>query len=188
MGSWQTKCSFCAGRRRNYITETTYKLLLKHSDDFLGSLIEFCWETGCRPQEAWRLRPDHIQFQLQRCVIPKGLTKRNRGDRHIYCTDRAMQVLNERPAGFEYVFTNSRGTQWNKDNIGKRMDNLKKHVGRRYALYDIRHTWITNRVKKGIPIHMVAKLTCTSIAMIERFYDESDQDAKFMLEALIDSA
>ena len=68
------------------------------------------------------------------------------------------------------------------------MDNLKKHVGRRYALYDIRHTWITNRVKKGIPIHMVAKLTCTSIAMIERFYDESDQDAKFMLEALIDSA
>lgn len=35
---------------------------------------------------------------------------------------------------------------------------------------------------------MIAQLAGASIAMIERCYDESDQDAKFMLEALTDSA
>ena len=61
------------------------------------------------------------------------------------------------------------------------MEQLKKTVGKRYALYDLRHTWITNRVKNGMDVHMIAKLAGTSIAMIERYYDHSDEDAEFML-------
>ena len=99
-----------------------------------------------------------------------------------------MEVLVNKNQEGEFVFINAAGTQWNKDNVSKRMETLKKYIGRRYALYDIRHTWITNMVKKGVSIHMVAKLAGTSIAMIERFYDESDQDAKFMLDALKNSA
>ncbi len=62
------------------------------------------------------------------------------------------------------------------------METLGARIGRRYALYDIRHTWITNRVKDGMDTHLIAKLAGTSVLMIEKYYDHSDQDAEFMLE------
>ncbi len=77
------------------------------------------------------------------------------------------------------------GTQWNKDNIGKRMETLRNTVGKRYALYDLRHTRITKMVKAGMDTHMIAKLVGTSVLMIEKYYDHSDEDAKFMLNAMM---
>lgn len=176
-----------AGKRNNYITLGIYKKMLKHTDQGLGELIEFMWETGCRPQEAWRATSEHIECQYKRVALPVELTKRKKTDRHIYCTERAWEIVESRADAENFLFTTTTATQWNKDNIGKRMDSLRNHLGKRYALYDIRHTWITNKVKSGMDIHMIAKLAGTSIAMIERVYDKSDDDAQFMLDALRNS-
>lgn len=171
-----------SGRRQNYIESATFSEMLKECDQHLRDLLRFCWETGCRPQEAWRLKPVHIQSRYQRCVIPIGETKRNKYDRKIYCNDPAWKIVTRLKTNRGFLFTNSVGTQWNKNNISNRMESLRKHVGKRYALYDIRHTWITNRVKDGMDVHLIAKLAGTSVLMIEKYYDHSDQDAEFMLE------
>ena len=178
-----------SGRRKNFISEGVFKKMLKNVDDNLGQLMEFMWETGCRPQEAWKLTSWHIQQKYKRLCIPIEDTKRKKSDRHIYCTERAWEIVKGREKeADEFLFTTTTGTQWNKDNIGKRMATLAEEVGKRYALYDIRHTWITNKVKFGMDIHLIAKLAGTSIAMIERHYDKSDQDAQFMLDALRSTA
>jgi integrase len=171
-----------SGRRKNYIEASVFKEMLSHSDENLADLLTFCWETGCRPQEAWRLRPSHVEPRYRRCVIPICETKRNKSDRKIYCNDVVWKLVLKLKENPHFLFTNSVGTQWNKNNIGTRMETLAAHVGKRYALYDIRHTWITNRVKDGLDVHSIAKLAGTSVLMIERYYDHSDQDAEFMLE------
>lgn len=170
-----------AGRRMNYVNATVFKKMISCSDHQLKDLLNFCWETGCRPQEAWRLRPCHVQKKFHRCVLPVGETKRNVSDRKIYCNSVAWHIVLSRLDNPRFIFVNSVGSQWTKNNIGSRMEQLKKTVGKRYALYDLRHTWITNRVKNGMDVHMIAKLAGTSIAMIERYYDHSDEDAEFML-------
>ncbi|MEL7499729.1 MAG: site-specific integrase [Planctomycetota bacterium] len=177
-----------SGRRKNYITAGVFKKMLEHSDQNLSDLMVFMSEVGCRPQEAWKLTSEHIQPKHKRLCIPIEDTKRKKSDRHIYCTERAWEIIESLQEKEEFLFTTTTGTQWNKDNIGKRMDSLSKHIGKRYALYDIRHTWITNRLKAGMDTHMIAKLAGTSVAMIERHYDQSDQDAQFMLEALRSSS
>ncbi len=50
-----------SGRRQNYTEKAVFTEMLKHSDKLLADLILFCWETGCRPQEAWRLRPANVE-------------------------------------------------------------------------------------------------------------------------------
>ncbi len=177
-----------SGRRKNFITNGVFNKMMKHTDQHLSDLMVFMWHTGCRPQEAWKLTSEHIQKKYKRLCIPIEDTKRKKSDRHIYCTNKAWEIIERLQKNDEFLFTTTTGTRWTKDNVSKRMETLKSHVGKRYALYDIRHTWITNKVKAGMDIHMIAKLAGTSVAMIERFYDQSDQDAKFMLEALLASS
>jgi integrase len=172
------------GRRKNYVTSATFKKMIKNSDELFSDLLTFCWNTGCRPQEAWKIKTAYIQEEFNRCVIPKSETKRNKGDRVIYCNAAAWAIVVKLSGNSDFLFVNRNGKSWNKDNVSSRMEVLAKKLDKRYALYDIRHTWITNRVKEGMDIHMIAKLAGTSIAMIERFYDQSDQDALFMLSAV----
>ncbi len=130
-----------SGRRKNYIEKPVFTEMLKHSDKYLADLILFCWETGCRPQEAWRLRSSHVESRYKRCVLPIGETKRNKCDRKIYCNDIAWGIVARLKGNPRFLFTNSAGTQWNKNNIGTRMGTLGIHVGKRYALYDRALNW-----------------------------------------------
>lgn len=171
------------GRRKNIVADSVYKQMISQSDQNLKDLMIFCWETGARPQEAWKLVSGHIQQEYQRCVIPNEDTKRKKGDRHIYCNELAWEIVQRLGKNPEFLFTTTTGTQWNKDNVGKRMDTLGKKIGKRYALYDLRHTRITKMVKAGMDTHLIAKLVGTSVLMIEKYYDHSDEDAQFMLNA-----
>ena len=171
------------GRRNNYITNTTFATMLNHAHADFCDLLQFCWETGCRPQEAWRLTASHVEKQFQRCRLPRELTKRKKSDRTIYCTDTAWAIVLRRTKS-GYIFKNTAGTGWNRDNVGCRMGYIAQFLDKRYAMYDIRHTWITNKVKTGLDVHLIAKLAGTSIAMIEKYYDHSVDDADFMLASL----
>ncbi len=172
------------GRRKNFVNNAVFKKMLDHSDQLFSDLLTFCWNTGCRPQEAWKLKVEYVQRKYKRCVIPKCETKRNKRDRVIYCNPVAWAIVLKLSKNAEFLFVNRNGSSWNKDNVSSRMEVLAKKLNKRYAMYDIRHTWITNRIKEGMDVHMIAKLAGTSIAMIERFYDQSDQDANFMLSAV----
>lgn len=169
-----------SGVRKNLIDENSYQQMIENVGEFFRDLLVFYWETGCRPQEAWRLKPEHVDAKFKRCVLPKKLTKRKKSDRAIYCNDTVWPIVQKLCDNRLFLFQNSKGTQWNKNSVGARMYTLKKLVVKRYAPYDFRHTWITRKVKEGIEVHLIAKLAGTSIAMIERHYDQSDEDAKFM--------
>jgi integrase len=38
------------------------------------------------------------------------------------------------------------------------------------SLYDLRHTYITQKLREGVPQMIVAENTLTSVQMIERYY------------------
>ena len=175
-----------AGKRMNLVPDSEYKKMLKNTDEAFRDLLTFCWQTGCRPQEAWRVRIEHIDRKHQRLILPLDETKRKKGDRVIYCNQTAWRIVVARMQSDGFIFINTHGTQWNKDNVSNRIDAIVKTTGKRYALYDVRHTWITKRVKQGMDIYMIAKLAGTSPEMIRRHYDQSDQDAEFMTSLVRD--
>lgn len=53
--------------------------------------------------------------------------------------------------------------------------------------YSCRHTWITNAIRKGTPIKVIADLTGTSAAMIERHYSHVASDRGAMRSAFLAS-
>ncbi len=169
-----------AGRRKNTVTKPVFKKMLKlSSDQNFKDLITFCWHTGCRPQEAWKLEGRHIDHRNQRLVIPKEETKRGKKARAIYCNDIAWEIV-QRLDNEGHLFVNAIGRPWNKNSINNRFLAMKKNLGKKYALYDLRHTAISNMVRKGVASDVIAKLMGTSIKMIETHNDHTEGDVAYM--------
>ena len=60
---------------------------------FFADLLEFCWETGARPQEVVVFEPRHWEPDRGRFVLLPGEAKGKKRFRIVYCTDRATEIV-----------------------------------------------------------------------------------------------
>lgn len=59
-----------AGRRELVLDLPQFnRLLTLASDKSFRDLLTFCWETGCRPQEAFALESRHVELSRERCIF-----------------------------------------------------------------------------------------------------------------------
>ncbi len=133
------------GKRENVIAPDSYQrmLTLTATQEF-RDLITVCWETGCRPQEIWRVEKRHLDIPGKRWVIPAKEAKGKRKIRMIYLTDPAFAVCvrlaKKCPSG--PLFLNSDGVRWTRFAVSLVFGRMKKHfVRRKYALVDFRHSF-----------------------------------------------
>lgn len=87
------------------------------------------------------------------------------------------------PSGF--LFRNG-GEQWTRFAIADRFGKLKSKVGQRYRLYDFRHSFITNGLKRGVdPITMASLVGHVSLKMIHEIYSHLSLDSGHMRKAAL---
>jgi len=173
------------GKRETILTPEEFKTLLSHaSDQRFKDLLVFLWETGARPQEAFRLEARHLDLPQNRCVFPEKESKGKRRKRIVYLTPTAREIVVRlsRPEG--RLFLNARGEPWRRNNVACRFGRMTKKVGRRLCLYALRHSYCQRALKNGVdPITLSELMGHSSAAMVMKIYQHLRQDTQHMVEA-----
>ncbi|MCA9217783.1 MAG: tyrosine-type recombinase/integrase [Planctomycetales bacterium] len=142
-------------RRETPMTAEQYQEILRHSRPEFRDVLEFAWETGCRPQEIRLLRPDYVQGDV--VVFPIKESKGKRRSRVIYLNEKALAIIARQPKN-DWVFVNARGNQWSASNFNNRLDRLKKKLGYKCCLYQARHAYGTRKLLEGHSVEIVSAL------------------------------
>ena len=171
-----------------YTAEQFQQVLDAITDDIFKNLIEFLWETGCRPLEARAIEAHHVDLENRMIVLEVSLNKSKKGQRVIFLTDRAVEIMKVQLdlAGKEKgpIFRNRRGNPWTKDAIKCRLQRLKAKLGmERLCAYGIRHSYATEGLKNNVdPLSLSILMGHSDVAMIARTYQHLAKNPEFLLE------
>jgi integrase len=127
-------------------------------------------ETGMRPEEVYRIKPENVNLAGGFLVIPYGKTKAAR--RRVPLTASARCVLGLRMASDEaFLFpceTDSKRPVPKVNNAHDRA--VKNSKVAPFRLYDLRHTWATRAAESGIDlVTLAALLGHSKIQMVLRY-------------------
>jgi integrase len=174
-------------RREAVVTPDTWPKIrdrYKEGDPF-RELLEFAWETGCRPEEVKKIEARHVQIEQHRIVFPKVEAKGKKKPRVIYMTPRAEAIIKARlrPAGF--VFLNANGQPWKSWALNNRFCRLEKHVGAKFCAYSFRHGFGTRKLEEGLDHLTVAALMGHQDgSMLAKFYSHIGEREDYLLDKL----
>lgn len=149
-------------RLPNYITPKQYQRLLKsalHFENYdLCDFITLLVMTGCRQSEVLTLRWDRVFLEKRHFVVINTLSKSKR-TMYKYLNDTAYQVLHNRYNNRigNYVFTNPK-TGKHIQSFNKGWQLCKKRAMVDCRMHDLRHTYASWLVQKGVPIYTVKEL------------------------------
>ncbi|MEQ8667070.1 MAG: tyrosine-type recombinase/integrase [Rhodospirillales bacterium] len=152
--------------RTRWLTPDEEKRLLAASASHLRPLIAFAVDTGGRRSELLRL--DWRQVDLERNTVTFTKTK-NGEDRSIRLTDRARETLQDlSPKDSGPVFTY--GGKAFKE-FKNSFDSAREKAGLEdFRFHDLRHTFASRLVQKGIPLYEVMHLTGhKTLEMVQRY-------------------
>ena len=176
-------------RREQVVTVEEWETIRDHYDegDPFRDLLEFAWETGCRPQEVKAIEARHVQLAKHRVVFPATEAKGKKRVRVIYMTARAEEIIRKlmksRPKGL--LFLNAKGRGWNYASMNCRFGRLKKHLGVKYAAYSLRHGFCQRLLESGADHLTVAQLMGHSNGtMVAATYSHMNQAHGHLQEAL----
>ena len=125
-----------AKRRTAVITLVEFKTLLKKIPDRdFRDLLLFCWDCGCRPQEAKRLEDRHVDLDRRRCVIPADEAKGKRTRVFYLATDRSVRIIKRR-MGQGRIFSESAGTPLDDFSSAPSICTAREEIGQ--ALHAVR--------------------------------------------------
>lgn len=175
-----------AGKREQIVTPEQFADLLRHvKDEPFRDLLTAVWEVGCRPQEIVRVESRHVDLQNKRWMIPASEAKGKKRIRIVYLTPAALEITQrlklKNPTG--PLFRNTDGVAWHPWAVNCRFTRLKPKIGRKIALYDLRHSYCHRALKNGVdPITLANLMGHVDTAMIARVYSHISQDQTFMHE------
>ncbi len=176
------------GKREIVIDYPTYQrmLTLTATQEF-RDLITVAWETGCRPQEIWRVEKRHLDPAGKRWVFPAQESKGKKKIRVVYLTDRALGIC-QRLARRHLtgpLFRNSDGLAWTRFAVSLVFSRMVKHLGKKYALVDFRHSFTTRSLKEGVdPVTLSFLLGHADTSMLAKTYAHLDQEPEHLHTAL----
>lgn len=180
-----------AGRRDNIITPEMFETILGHvKDRAFTDLLVAAWQTGCRPQEIVRVEARHFDGESA-WIFPKEESKGKKRARVIHLTPEVkamtLRLVAERPTGT--LFRNRRGKAWHPWAVNCRFCRLAEKVGRKFALADFRHSFVTRLLKAKIdPITIGALCGHVDLTMIAKTYQHVSEDAVHLKNALTKGA
>ena len=75
-------------RRETVYTTKEWLEIRRHVTDCFGDILDFMWETGCRPLEARSIEARHVDFENELVHFPPSEAKGGLSDRVIFLTVR----------------------------------------------------------------------------------------------------
>lgn len=142
-------------------------------------------ETGMRPEEVYRIRPENVQLAQGFLVIPYGKTKAAR--RRVPLTASARRVLVQRMASEEvYLFPCETDSSRSVPKVNNAHDRaVRDSQVASFRLYDLRHTWATRAAMSGIDlVTLAAMLGHSRIQMVLRYAHPTQQHQHEAMERL----
>jgi integrase len=177
-----------AERRDNPLSQEDFEELISQvKDQPFRDLLQFCWDTGCRPQEARHIEARHFVPERSTIELPPDEAKGKKRWRIIYLPESSLQLVRRlalaRPTG--KLFRNRRGQPWKNYAICNRFARLKAKLGRQFALYDLRHSFATRLLMRGSdPISVAALLGHVDGTMLCKNYEHISSDAEHLRRQL----
>lgn len=177
-----------ADRREKYMRPEDWENIrdsYKPGDPF-RVFLEFCWETGCRPQEARIIEPRHAHLDKALIAIPPGEAKGRKKWRVIRLEGRALEIVAGRmPEAKGKLFTNRDGRAWTSFALNCRFTRLKEKLGERFSPYLTRHGFTQRLLLSGVDhLTVAALLGHADGQMVTRVYSHMDQADDHLREVL----
>ena len=144
----------------NYLNRSQYERLLKAAletnNNDLHDFIVLLTMTGCRPIELLTLSWSNVHLDKRQFIVRNHYSKSKR-TMYKYLNDTAFNVLKNKAVTGEYVFTNARTGDHIKS-YSKGFQLCKKRAGINCTLYDLRHTYASWLIQKGVGIYTIKDL------------------------------
>jgi integrase len=136
----------------------------------LNDVATLILETGARPEEIYRIRPENVHLNEDYLFNPYGKTKAAK--RRIKLTAAAKDILARRLKDCEtFLFPCETDSERPIPKINNAHDRaVKASKVARFRLYDCRHTWATRAVESGVDlVTLAAMLGHSKINMVLRY-------------------
>jgi len=162
-----------------HIAAPTLRKIRRQLQGEIKFLTFLMTHQGPRPGEALRYRYDMIrpgQDGQEWISIPGEITKTGRS-RDIPLNSRvarALRLKRARQAG-DWVFPSPSRKDRPVESYNASWDRAMRSLGLDYTIYNVRDTFITNRLREGISSTFIGKYTDTSAAMIDRKYAVAEE-------------
>jgi integrase len=186
-------------KARKVVDTATWKNVVDNtkSEEFLYVYLVLIWTTGMRPGEARALSWSNVDFNRKEIKVCEAFKHKQEGEDGVGVTktgvervnilaDELVPVLrkikkNHDKKGFKRIFTNLDGSLITEYAIGNRLrkklsDMVETGVIDKeevFSAYNLRHTYITDLMKKGFTSSQVALLVGNSAEITDRTYNHS---------------
>ncbi|MBX9580720.1 MAG: tyrosine-type recombinase/integrase [Gemmataceae bacterium] len=175
-------------RRESFVSPDDWARIrdaYKPNDPF-RAFLEFCWETGARPQEARAIEPRHVHLDRAVIAIPPPEAKGRRTWRVIRLEGRALELVRERLAtAAGKLFTNRDGAAWTSYALNCRFARLKAKLGEKFCAYEFRHGFTQRLLVGGVDhLTVAALLGHADGQMVQKVYSHMDQADDHLRAAL----
>lgn len=176
---WRTVEAFKkvgASRRNAFLTLAERQALVANCEDDLALLVKAMLLTGSRPGELAALNASDYDRKTGYLTL-RGKT----GSRTVALSTAAIEFFSEQAKeriGNAPMLPRAFGGRWAKDAWKKPFKEAATKTGlsEDVVLYSLRHTAISEMVMAGMDSFIVAKVTGTSVAMIESNYGHLRHD------------
>lgn len=167
----------------SYAEQESY---LSAATPMLRDVATLILETGMRPEEVYRIEPEHINLASGFLRILKGKTPAAR--RRVPLTSIAKSILGRRMEGLEssYLFPCETDASKPTPKVNNAHDRAVKASGvAPFRLYDCRHTWATRGAMSGIDlVTLAALLGHSKINMVMRYAHPTQEHQTKAVERL----
>ncbi|CAN5252483.1 hypothetical protein BH10PLA2_BH10PLA2_12230 [soil metagenome] len=174
-------------RREQSVTPEQWEQIKSHypDGDPFRDLLEFAWETGCRPQEVRVIEARHIDQSQHRVFFEKIEAKGKKHARAIYLTPRAEEILQRHSGQEGFLFRNEDGEPWTRQAIACRFGRLEKHTGVKFCATALRHGFGTRKLMEGHDHLVIAELMGHRDGrMLAQTYQHLDQHGAHLRKVL----
>lgn len=173
--------------RDRWLTEDEEKRLLENSQKKLREIIVFALHTGLRQNELLSLQWDKVSLLRRAIIIQES---KNGKPRTIPLQQPAYDILVEkfkiRNIRHNFVFTNRIGTKIDRHNLRRIFSIAVKKAGiQDFRFHDLRHTFATRLVQKGVKIYDISILLGhKSTIMTQRYAHHCTESLRDCLQVL----
>jgi len=165
------------GSRKEYLSSEQVQTLLDNTSGNFRDLVKAGVLTGARYGELCKLRVKHFDKRLAVLNIPGGKT----GARTLPLT-KTMKTffveLSKSKLPDAPLLSKDNGNPWGSSNQVELMREavLTAKLSPDVVFYTLRHSFIANAISSGMDLYSLAKITGTSIEMIDKHYGKLFKD------------
>lgn len=163
------------------VTHEQFRIALNFSSSLLRDLLIVLWHTGMRFGEVRSLQANQIDFK--RGIVRLSVNTKTRRERVYPIHEEALMVLKKRKLRAvgpkHYLFPNENDVNRPMSESHRSFERMKKKAGVDFLIHDLRHSFATRMIRKGVPRSFVAQLMGASERITETVYTHANWEDWF---------